>query len=849
MAFPTYTQEYRSIDPMPAVWRVEIFDANSVPLGEFWMGPTGVRFNYQGLTRELKPQVYPLSVEFDYMVRFPFHESLLDFIREEPESRFVVKVYRDNTLYFVGRFNSENIVYEDAPRPYSTKLVVGDGLNALKNVQYNGASPMTIKELIVECLQAMGIHEEYPAGTPFFSVELNPYTPVGYASATNVFENLRLANVLGWRGDRPDEPATYYDILTEICKAFGMRLIYSFGRFQFETLAKITRAGGTGITFSNYDRDGANLVFDTRGTDRTVDISAIPRVHPLAGGSWRHIAPLAKVCMVHKYNQNNIGQGFTWSNTDTAEKLIGLLDVKNDKQRIRIEAGLYVNTTANIPVTEANWHNLQNHRYVVDLKFKIGSGGEYGLRNRLDAEESFFISNLVRQYEDAKFQVPFNVTQSAIAVFGERLRWSEPTETPITLELNQTTATNVVRSDLLQGPLATGQYEIRVQPNLVGVYNEGGVNIASSPDYDFEWEVRWIKVVILEDGTEQDDGQPLPVAVEYCTTNDQEGNYEELSIDTILGDAPNNRQGLQWRENSSSDWKYTQTWDKTGGLVDQKPLLKLISEDLMRLRYKTKRLYVGQMIDKLFDQNTRYVYDGVILQPLRGIFNTAEDFYQGEFIEAEEDDISSIPAETPVIMQDPDQIQITPIENPDPPIGQTDAPSNLVTAEGIAVGSVLTGVDISNVDDEVIPSGSFVAITNSLGNSQVVQLTAAIIATSTSMSFVQTTFNEPYQTGSAITLSIITDFKTRSQLYVATGGETAITVNAALQPMADPQFVPADQAHEWYEVYMGGSRMNYNAIPLTDVDQFGVDPVAQQITFAIPLLSGQKVLIITKTPL
>lgn len=126
-------------------WKIEILDTEPVTQ-IFNFESTEPVISFEGLTQDLKPGIYPSTLKFGMYVRdAPFAKggvtygpssSIINDLLTSNEGRFLVKVYRDNVLYYCGIILPDQSQYEDSASPYLLSITVADGLYRWKDKSY-----------------------------------------------------------------------------------------------------------------------------------------------------------------------------------------------------------------------------------------------------------------------------------------------------------------------------------------------------------------------------------------------------------------------------------------------------------------------------------------------------------------------------------------------------------------------------------------------------------------------------------------------------------------------------------------------------------------------------------------
>lgn len=140
-----YRSVYYNTTGTSVQWTLEILDTE--PVGQvFNFESTKPDESFEGLTRDLKPGVYPSSLKFGMFIReaprvvgsttFGPSSSFIDDIATAAEGRFLARLYKDGAMVFVGPIIYDQCSWEDGADPYLMNITAVDGMNRWQTTDY-----------------------------------------------------------------------------------------------------------------------------------------------------------------------------------------------------------------------------------------------------------------------------------------------------------------------------------------------------------------------------------------------------------------------------------------------------------------------------------------------------------------------------------------------------------------------------------------------------------------------------------------------------------------------------------------------------------------------------------------
>jgi len=832
-------------------WSVDIHDTLGTPVGSFDVADRGVIPKFTGLTRDMQPGVFPTSVNIPFTVSTAQQEFLIDDIRSGPEDRFYCEVFRDGVLFYRGRFAIEGISIPDKYRPYKMTLITTDGLSGLKYADYpRDGDKDSLLDVIGYCLNETGLASLYGTDN-ILSVSLDIYENNMGDLTADPLGQIRVNEKI-FR-DKPETPAKCWNVLDEICKLFGARLYYCEGMYHFEQL--VLRKEDTWRRF--YYQYSSGLVATTTdvAVSKELDIDQV-RVADAGDGrftvggsnSYQWLPPLRAVTIEHRFAQENFAQGQTWSDADETEKSLGFAII-NSGTTARIK-GLF-DSNVDLVGSFSGASSVDPLRFVWKITLKIGTV-QLWRQLYFDQNGGTFWTPV---YQVTNMGIETSPTTSDVigATDGAAWTWEDGTGGEILAGTDGLTSIDMSSIPFAAELTAGGSYEVRMKVELDKVYNANLTDIQSDPDYDFTWEFRNVEFTLSDYAP----GTSVQVGAKYTASNDVTGNLKTLEYSTRLGDAPNADAGLEIY--NGTDWQYAASdWSRDGyALSVSWAVLKIVARDLLSIQKSPRKFYRGSFVMPDFTFDSRIEWDTRYFLPLSGQQATRLDEFSGSYMEISQDDPDDIPDDDPeeIIEQD---ISQTPIDPPgvDPPPGQTPVPPpGLVADESIGTSSPYTSIDVQNNAGLEVDAGTWLIITNiTTGETELVQLTAALGAADTSISISSYTFSSAFPLGSPIGVSPVEQFDWVQEVFTADATAVSNNYVTVTGPLADPAAFSSDRDYfKNARVWRGASRLLFSSAATSAMGsgEYGVDKANERVTFPDDwnVIKGEQIVIEYKIPL
>lgn len=140
-----YRSTYYNTTGTSTLNRIDVLDTEAV--GDIVnFSSTRPMDEFEGLTQDLKPGIYPSSFKFGMYIRetpailtgtsMGVNSDFITDIAESAEGRFLVAHYIDDVLDFIGPIIYDQCSYEDFGEPYLLNITAVDGLNRWQTTDY-----------------------------------------------------------------------------------------------------------------------------------------------------------------------------------------------------------------------------------------------------------------------------------------------------------------------------------------------------------------------------------------------------------------------------------------------------------------------------------------------------------------------------------------------------------------------------------------------------------------------------------------------------------------------------------------------------------------------------------------
>ena len=835
-----YVNTHKNLTRNEVDYTVNIIDDLGSPIGNFSIfGVDGVKIYIEGPTRDLLPGVYTTTATINFAVSDAQQELLISDLRSLNRGRFAMEVLKDGNQIFVGRFGQHNISIQNAPQPYSVTIQAECGLGTLKNFKYRPTATTfytgqkTFLEHIQNCFDKLDIQEHYTGD--FIDFTVNWFHADMPDVTTNPLEYARVDS----KAFRKDSDAlNCFEVLQRICTTWGARMYYANGLFHMEQMSERDDAN-----FQRWVYDDTFTETASSGTDSveiTVDnggsASLASGTGPLTGGSFGVLDNLKAVDVTLEIQNGNLAEGLEWDYQDDSVQDLGVIRIDSDDAAIEVK-GVWEQQT----ISALSTLLFIPHRFIwtVDIQLTNQSTGvvwqlsrEMDLPSLYDAtsaDGTFFNPT----YEDLQFFLlsqPKDEIEQAGFIMSASFAGATANESQIiNWYQNNQESPQWSLTEPLAGIGSEGDsFSVSMRVRLDAVVGQNLQDISADLDYEFRW---WFRNASFRVTTSEGGQSSQTVKIHYIAENDIEAE-RTLEITTNIADLPNKDNGIQVYD--GTDWNYSDKDWAVGALTGGSAIALLLAQDQLKLRREAKETYQGSFITHEAQQDARITYRSKQWLPIRTTIATGTDLIQGYFVEIAVDDISgTTDTEVDVIQQDPNELPVpTPYSPPDPPLVQTPIdPPGLITDEPIDTVSAYTTVDVQNNSNITLSAGSWIQVLNqSTGQTELVQLTADLGASDTSISISSNTFSVEFPTGSPIAIAQVEVFDWIEEVLTADGVNNYVTVTG---PLSDPAAFTSDRVYFRDVLVFRGGGVNacvFNTTPTASYEH-GIDKANERVTF------------------
>ena len=223
---------------------------------------------------------------------------ILDFFTDlidSAERRFIVVIYRDGFLYWVGYVMTDKIVKDDDYEPWALNLTCTDYIKTLKELPYetdNVYGKTTKQDLLYQVIEKIGLTSFHTFNALLKVITRYYPSNITYDLNKNPLEHTRVRNgrliQLDSDGENT-EKTTWYDVLEQLCFNNNARFYYASGNYRFE---EINELGEATIVVHSYN--SANTKISSAATGN-VSVNFYNTIVKEEGSKEEYLPPLRKV--------------------------------------------------------------------------------------------------------------------------------------------------------------------------------------------------------------------------------------------------------------------------------------------------------------------------------------------------------------------------------------------------------------------------------------------------------------------------------------------------------------------------------------------------------------------------
>ena len=258
-------------------YKVEIWDEDYTGTSpdEFKVDGNGFELNYTGQTDNIYSPVIGSSISMGMYIRDAATRAFETSLKNYQENRYYVKIYRGpndaSTTFFWGGYILQDVVkIEDAAEPYVLQIAANDGIAKLKNVDALRFRS-SITSIFSNAIFSTYSHSIFPTEWPALKVISNWWSEQQtYSASDNPLDSTAVdVDVFhDFDADGNIRKASYYDVLTNVCKAFGMRFYFSNGSYRAE---QVFQRDISAFTEFSYKTNGNLIGYESVTRDKTLD--------------------------------------------------------------------------------------------------------------------------------------------------------------------------------------------------------------------------------------------------------------------------------------------------------------------------------------------------------------------------------------------------------------------------------------------------------------------------------------------------------------------------------------------------------------------------------------------------
>ena len=482
---------------------------------------------------------------------------------------------QETTYKWVGYVLTDLVSIEDVDLNlgYSFTLKAKDGLNTLKNIDYNNnGSPYTGKATIFShiyniFLKLGSINYAYASFTePLFSAVINWHSQeYSYSSTNTVLTKARIPYRAFYHIDTKGNYVykSCYDVLNEICKAFGCRIVASATGYYITQVNEYLNAN------SVYEYNYPLLGSLTGGTkDYTIDHDQsnanTTDIYRLAGSSFEFFSPLqyARVEYEHLATRNLLA-GAYWDYNDETPKTAEDIQSNNFDSILQLDLTLayyttYIQTVATTRIS----------RHYVIFRIQIKLEGAFTTH--------YYQNTFTRQYNKNNVsEASWSNTEGYYYILTPLIKFENQSELIENIQL-------IIPNIPTDGDLSVkvefyNVYgESYIEP-LVSILQGGSVPVLQDY-YQVTYEAANTFMQYIHTGFFSDQND----IIRFQSDNDNVA-YKTYEVTTIIGDGPNlNSPGHLEVKNDSDEWVITENGWKVGNTGTAKNISQLLCNEVIK---------------------------------------------------------------------------------------------------------------------------------------------------------------------------------------------------------------------------------------------------------------------------
>lgn len=537
-----------------------------------YVGVGGFTLDYETENETLYTPLMPSKLSFELMFQSEVQETFLNALAESYEGQFLVRVLRNDALWWAGVLVPDVVQYEDMPFPYGFKFSAIDGLSRLKSIPYPNATlvngtPETIFDIIQECLSNLETPFFWGAGDVYFTDNVD-WREVRHISAHNI-DPLKVTRIN--TGAIYEENTTTgeiqflscFDMLRQVATVFGARLFLANGQWWFMQPSEYDI---TQQSVRNYNKSGG-LISWSGG--QSYDLVCNQTTLARAEGRYEFLPPLKKVSATYKSRSvtGTLLPGVSWDWINDGDS-VTVGEVSNNggvatiKMRFEVE-----HTYRFVPYADMPDPSQSRHHFAVTMRV-----GSYYFVGDEDAGASWtttpgvfiFYTDLFRQWE------------THVSVFE------------ITTPAMPGSGTCIISFAYLQTEEFPSSTLTALPLQISTIYD-------LEPEFEPSMQY-WVQpsplLIVLETGSENEVFDFLT----YSAENANPTNTKEVEMLVYFGDGPYGATKSRMETFDGATWAKSTLWGVGLAGVRDKPILQVLVNRILQLQATPRIKYVGKLI-------------------------------------------------------------------------------------------------------------------------------------------------------------------------------------------------------------------------------------------------------------
>lgn len=523
-------------------------------------------YNYPSANSGRFDTILAAELSVKLLVKTSGLDAFVEELAGASEGRFMLQLLQGITPEFIGYILPDLAQQEDTTLEvgYLLELRATDGLARLKTIDYNNnGSPYGGEETIIghilNCLNKLPSFADFYTTSPILKTRVNWHSDQ-HTYTVGTEDPLELTRIPFRAFYTIDTRGNYkymscFEVLTEICRAWGARMIYSDYAFWFVQYNEL--ATDAAQTVFNYTKTGtqSSASVDFR-KDHTQNDAGTELV-ALSGGVFRFFPPLMKTQVDYRHiATENLLAGQTFTNAGGGPFVFG--DVSDQGGIARFSVSFLMTYRA---------ENRDDPPGVVGLWFVFG----------------------IRIEVDGLYLNRDCLISGGAPVYGGLINWSGTTSDryEVAMYVPENEDDNFDSVYFLTPFLpASGEFVFDI--TLDRVYKADGTEYVT-PVADYVWRADNLYVEHLFEGTLDSQADRR----RFVSVNDSAGNSAMTEITTIIGDGIGTNSPGHLESYDGANWVLSDGW-RVGAAGSYLAHSALLAQEVMRGQLTPIRRFLGQ---------------------------------------------------------------------------------------------------------------------------------------------------------------------------------------------------------------------------------------------------------------